>query len=342
MVYRRQMVRRVRRTTRRALKKGFKTAVAVGNFLALRKNFRKRNGGSKTITKNKLKNKPQKLGGAAWKSSVTFGRYKAKPPRSIKDTNEMYNNSYQTTERIINSTGKQGVGGKACSVYDLLDLQNVLGSSSTAQLGENKNYYLKNSKLQIIGTNAANVTMKVIIYNVVSRRDQDELQVADTIWQNGYIENGLTIQQKYTYGASPFDVGRFTTAYKVWKVTEHLLGAGESFVHNAWYNPNRRINMLQVANLTNNTAGSTNAGGIKGLTQNTIIVMQPFPAHSAPDPNNITIPEAALDLVYIRKYTNYQMNHNMKAIFQNSLFNTTYTGLIQEMEDLDSLQAIIR
>lgn len=342
MVYRRQLVRRVRRTTRKALKKGFKTAVAVGNFLALRKNFRKRNGGSKTITKSKLKNKPQKLGGAAWKSSVTFGRFRAKPPKSIKDSDEPFNTNYQTTERIINSTGKQGVGGKICSVYDLADLQNILAAGFTAQTGENKYFYIKNSKLQIIGTNAANVTMKVIIYNVVSRRDQDELQVADTLWQNGYIENGLTIQQKYTYGASPFDVGRFTQAYKVWKVTEHLLGAGESFVHTAWYNPNRRINMLQVANLTNNTAGAANAGGIRGLTQNTIIVMQPFPAHSAPDPNNITIPEAALDLVYIRKYTNYVMPHPNKAIGQVNLFSTTYTGLIQEMEDLDSLQAIIR
>jgi len=147
---------------------------------------------------------------------------------------------------------------------------------------------------------------------------------------------GLTSAQREVYGATPFDVYRFTSNFRVWKITNHLLGPGESFCHNMYYNVNKKLNLALVQNLTNSGSATANTGAVKGLTQYCFVVMQPYPAHETSVKTNISVPLAALDLITYQKFTSYQIHDANKAITQQNAYNTVFaTAAQQEMEDLD-------
>lgn len=303
----------------------------VRGIRATRMAFRNRFSRTRTRTKFSKNAKGTKIGTGQWTSKAIYGRFK-KPPKFMRMKDETYNyNDYQT-ERINCGWGRQAIGGLAATAYNLQDLQTITGAGTTVN-DSSKKTYLKSANFRILATNTSNQNAKVIVYNVIAKTDCQTTFTPIRDWNVGYARQGSTAGTDLQWGATPYDSSTFTQNWKIWKTTTYYLAQGESFLHNTYINPNRFLNNAKVANMTGGTSLVTPAGGIRGLTQWAMVVLQPFPIHESATRTTITTADSSLDVVYIRRFQNYETSLQSKLIQYGNVLTSTMVNPQQMNED---------
>jgi len=194
--------------------------------------------GAKTSNKNNSKGKGVKVGSGQWACTAKRGRYRP-VPKSIKDTTEIVNSNFQSTERIVNTAGRQAVGGIFANLWSLNDLQTVTNLPTTGS--SVKHSMIKSGQLRAFGTNTSNNNVKVLIYNIVAKCDMTSGLFAVQQWAQGFADEGSVISNREYYGETPYGSSKFCSQWTVWKTTSFYLAEGESFMHNTSINLNKRI-----------------------------------------------------------------------------------------------------
>ena len=277
-------------------------------------------------------------GNNSWKSTVKFGRYHSKPPFAVNANNQMQKYCQQYTDKIIASQGLQKYGGVS-SVYDIADLQSLIGSVSGNV--EALKFYCKNVNLTTVGTNSSNLTARVVIYNVLARNDISSDRSINPLsdWANSYTEEAIT-NYATAWGSTPFDAGRFGHNWKIYKITTHILAPGESFIHKWYVNPNKFVNAQALGDLSNNGVATASEGSYKHLTHYQLIILQPFPVHDSATNTIVSTGTAGLDLIYVSRYTTYKCVSNPTSFIQTSQFPTSITTQ-KQVEEVTAASATI-
>lgn len=289
--------------------------------------------GTGTQTQNNFnkKGKGVKVGSGQWACTAKRGRYR-KAPKSITDDEELLNYQLQSTERLVNGAGRQGVGGIAANLWTLNDLGSALNYTFSG-IANAKHAYVKSASLRAFGTNTTNNNVKVLIYNIVAKTDMQDGFFPVQDWAQGFVGENSALSQREIYGETPYGSSAFCSRWTIWKTTSFYLAEGESFMHNTIINYNRKISLAKIYDLSGKTTPSANTGAIGGLTQALLIVLQPFPAHETTTRTNISIPVAGLDICYSKRYASYNMSQNTRQIAQPTVFSTTFATAAQQMNE---------
>jgi hypothetical protein len=254
-----------------------------------------------------------------------MGRYRNSIPKDMKGQ-EGINYYEQNTERIVDTLGKQAISGDIYNLYLPYDIARLAGGlSGLPPYNVPQHMYLKSAVMKMIGTNSTDIMQSVTIYNVVARKDAPITHSAGSLWTQGYADQGEATTNALTYGATPYDANRFCSYYKIWKVTNHTLGAGESFIHTTYVNPNRSFNMLKIAEINNNTAPTAiiNKGGFEGLSHYCVVTIKSGPVHDATTSTVVSSAAAAMDILTYKKYVSYPMG-SLKPRFSAESANTVF------------------
>lgn len=296
---------------------------------------------TKTKQKNKIPTSKPRVEGGFHQSYAQYGRLK-KSPKAVHSTTPPYFYSYQNTQRLTNTVGKQSYDGVTASMWTPNDIYILQGAAA-----QTNNTYLKSYKHIATGTNATNVGQYLMIYNLVAKRDikYDGSSDPGNVWLEGDADITATTGPTY-YNSTPFTTKRFNEYFRCWKATEYKLGAGETFKHTTVINANRMFSGSLITELTSGTGTPiVRQGGFKGLTQYLLFVQRPCPAHDSTTKTaaTVTIPIANIDIVFSVQMCGFDvMESKATQKFQSQTLNTSFAvGPQQEAEDLDALVSIV-
>lgn len=305
---------RLRRGVRagRTAYKAFKVARSLANTVKnVQQSYKRKRPNKETKGKKKHKkqvSQPTKSGNHSWQTTVTWGKFRGKLPKAIRQNHPLNIWVDQNMERIANADeGRQAVNliPAFASLFTLGNLQTFFGVGGSSTNAAQRRY-LRSGSIKMMATNNTNQNCKVTVYNVTLKSDMKFATTANplTAWQQGYVTEGATTAAQQYMGSTPYDSGYFGSLFTIWKTTNYFLSQGDSFVHTTNVHINKEIPILKVWNLTNEPLGTTSAagqGGLKGITQWLITTIQLFPSHETTLNTNITTSIGALDVVYLNK-----------------------------------------
>lgn len=302
-------------------------------------NKRKRPSKDKKRKKSKKLSKVTRTGNHSWQTTVTWGKYRSKVPKALRQNHPTNIWVNQLTERLANTlAGQQAIGQNVAgaSLFTLGAMQAFFGEGDDLS-GATQKRFLKSGTLKIMGTSNANTNIKVTLYNVTLKADMKQALTSNPVnaWERGYSLEGSAGGQKLM-GSTPYDSGFFGSLFTIWKTTNFFLSQGESFVHITNVHVNREISMGKVWDLAGQPAGVASPlgyGGFKGITQWVMISVQGFPAHETTVNSNITVPINAVDLVYLQKGTFVENVIEQKEFTPITILNTTPATALQVINE---------
>jgi len=285
--------------------------------------------------------KVSRSGNHAWQSSVTWGKYRSKLPKSLRRNHQLHVIIDQKTERVANlDEGKQGiavtVGGS--SLLTLGEIQDAMSSWGEAAPLSTQKGFIKNANLKLMGTNGTNQNIKITVYNVCLKQDIKFSSSANPVfaWAQGYVNQGGTITDNQLMGSTPYDSSYFGAKYTIWKTTNYFLSQGESFLHHTTINLNKDVSAAKLWDLTGEPAGSGTLpgyGGIKGITQYLMITLQCFPSHETTTQTNITTSIGSVDLIYLKKIALCENNAEQKEFRKITLLSNVAATALQVVNE---------
>lgn len=310
--------------------------------MAQRLNFKKASSKTKTKTKSSTNKRGRvSVEGGFQNGFAQYGR-KKKSPKVVHATTPPFFTSYQVTQRMVNTVGKQSYDGVTGTMFSPNDIYTLQGAAA-----QTNNTYLKSYKQVAIGTNATNIGQYLTVYNLVAKRDikYDATSDPGNVWLEGDAETTATIGPFY-YGSSPFTTKRFNDYFRCWKVTEYKLGAGDTFKHTTIINANRMFSGTRITELTGiTTAPAVRQGGFAGITQYTLFVQRPCPAHDSTTKTaaTVTVPIANIDIIFTNQLCGFDvMEAKSTQKFQIQGIATSFpVGPQQEVDDIDALAPIV-
>lgn len=169
---------------------------------------------------------------------------------------------------------------------------------------------------EIMLSNLTNTNLRVVIYDVVSRRDRysNVLPTIESEFDAAIFEENDTTGTT-TCTALPFNIftaDRFTQFFKVLKMTHILMAEGQTHSHRVHWAPNKVMNGTQI------TCGGYN---IKGLTCFQIIQVYGTPAEIS-ETETVTTTDPHLAVVCKKSYRyGYISNNYTTTNLETSLTN---------------------
>lgn len=254
--------------------------------------------------------------------------------------------NYVTNEsaRLSNTVGEQEFNLIATIYSNTLLSQIYTNIATSAVYGTNSvktlKIFLNSVTVETLITNQTNATARLILYDIVCRRDTDNSTLlnpsyvlkntmVDVANEAGSIGTNTNYQ---TIGFSPFTCKAFTTFYKVRKVTYLDLPAGQNHVHRTTCHPSRWINDELIRYTAN---------GIKNLTGYTVIQQHGYPDDYSGGTSTVVTGSTSID--YVTKYS-YTYQYAVRAInsyMQGNNIGTTGTGNEQTMEQATGAPATV-
>ena len=143
--------------------------------------------------------------------------------------------------------------------------------------------------------NQCNVNVRVILYDIICRRDLDSQTAISwgptnptVAWDTGYQDAGATLANAKNLGSTPFQSPLFTDYFKVLKATHILMAPGQTHVHRIKFSPNKLLHG-EVHKYSN--------ANHKGLTCYQMMVISGCPC----DNNSTTVSTADAKIDYVSK-----------------------------------------
>jgi len=208
---------------------------------------------------------------------------------------------------VINSSNRltATVGGQEANASinwynnaDIRAMDDFVSSSPTQRVIHRK----VTGELMITNQDSGNV--RLMIYDVVARRDNNNATVSDPLnaWINSYVDEGGTATDYRIVGTTPFSATQFTQWYKVKKITHVTLQQGETHIHKVKYSPNFVLND-QIVN--------TNQNALKGISRWSFLVYHGVPYNDTVNKNQVSTGDVAIDCVWRKQYQYTFMNDSV-------------------------------
>lgn len=178
--------------------------------------------------------------------------------------------------------------------------------------------------------NQANTVSKVMIYDLVPKRDLSSTTVDDPneAWNKGYTDMGLT-NQSTVIGNTPNFSAEFRNFWRIVKVTTVNLEAGEQHDH---------IVKMSVNKLIDSTRWDNSTGYyFKGLSAACLIVFHGTLQHESAAPTTVTFTDNRLDYAVSQEYSFGYIKQNLPSYTNDRVFGTTITDgdMMGETGDAD-------
>lgn len=183
-------------------------------------------------------------------------------------------------------------------------------------------------------TNQENVNARLVIYDVISRKDTDSI-VTDPITaiSTGYNDIGSGgASDSVVVGGSPYTIPRFSEYFKVLQQTEVTISPGACHVHKFHYAPNRLISKVLSARI----AGS----GIGGITIFTIVKFHGTPINDISTQTQVSTAPISLDYVSHEEYVVKAVAIQTANVDINNDLPTAFTVAGNVMQDDGNEQAV--
>lgn len=254
-------------------------------------------------------------GTAGWHSKFFYG--KRKLPRGYRAVSTALSKDYRVANNAARLTAAVGLqlASTQCRMFNATDCDLILQSIVS---GKNQKALFMSCTAEMMITNQDLGNVKVIIYDIIARRDAPTGgSVGDpaSAWADSYGDQGATDSNYTIVGTTPFSSLLFTTYFKVLKATHVLMSQGQSHVHRIKFSPNKVLN----AEMTQYTTGS-----FKGLTCFQMIVAYGMPYNDVTTKTQVSTGSVALDVVVRKQYrytfiddvtTNYYVVNSLPGAF---------------------------
>lgn len=174
------------------------------------------------------------------------------------------------------SAGKQAYH-QPLTLYYPPDVQSMCNTALTQEFAgatptgyKTFDIFLKSASATVALTNSENANTRVIIYDVVYRKDITNDSSGGSGFTNTLITDGINNvggsgTGYQVIGTTPFDAPAFTEYCKVIKTSNIVLAPGQTHYHRVNYQPNRRMNSEHIR------AQSNGLIALGGLTYATLI-----------------------------------------------------------------------
>lgn len=225
--------------------------------------------------------------------------------------------------------------GKQVTAYLPLLQKAVLIGMETASAGGATNvptkFFLMGGKFSIKLRNQSNSNAKVMIYDIVTKRDTPDTNLDNPLscWIKGLTDYGYASGHN-TVGQTPYKSPEFNQYFGVNRVTVVSLEPGQQHDHHVYHRWNRIVDSIRFQN--------ANGVSLAGLTRYVMVVAHGMLAHSNGDANAITYIPVTVDCAYdfSFKYGYIERTTRAYAITDNNPTNIGNLDFIGENQDIDA------
>lgn len=172
---------------------------------------------------------------------------------------------------------------------------------------------------EVVFTNMDVAPTRVVLYDIVARRDLSVADLADPVASFGPGLTGEEAANSTAYqiiGFNPFSVQNFTKNFKVLKKTYLMLQGGQVHTHRVSFQPNKQVNEVLLRNI---------AYGLKGLTCFTMLQAYGTPCNSAAVTTTVSTTPVKLNIIVKKQYR--------YSFIQDATTNYGHTNVLSVLAD---------
>lgn len=260
--------------------------------------------------KKSIHQKAINVGTGGSMSKFFYGRRKV--PRGFRTKGLAKNyfvSNYAT--RLQATVGKQEVANALvmCNLSDLTTIKGRVSATDTSK------YMLDTCSAEVMISNRELTNVRVYVYDVIARRDLNNVPTAAQGWTSGYADEGGADSNYQVVGTLPFSDDIFTQFFKVLKITHITLAQGQVHTHRVRFSPRKLIDGECLKYVNN---------GIKGLTCFTMVVVHGYPENDTTTKTQVSTGTATVDIISRKQYkymymvdsdTSYYQSNNLPSAF---------------------------
>lgn len=294
--------------SRKAPRKNVKVAARRRTFGRAKRQF----GRKRRRTRRSMFSGVHGRAGSTW-SSYRYG-HRTKNRWLKGQMKNACSNFWTTNASFRISAGIGTQNADTISTYkptDVAIINNLVSANATTKVAH------KTGATEIMLTNQSTGTVRVYLYDIICRRDNNTVTAANPYiaWQNSYLAEGSANVDYSIVGTTPFSATMFTQFYVVKKITHITMQQGESHIHRTKVIAERLLQDQYVLQ-----AGS----GFGKLTHYTMIVVHGMPYNDTVTKTSVSTGLANIDVVYRQQYnydwfqdndTNFTRVNNLITVF---------------------------
>lgn len=287
---------------------------------------RMRFGASRTMTKrrNKLQIVAASASGNSFSSFYSKARTSKVSKKIWKTISAPHCYMWDSSGRLEANHGEQNA--TYIPHFDYVN-GNIMMNNAGITVGEPGKIFLSGYQSDLMITNQDSGNCRVTLYDVVSRRDTQEIDLID-IWDDGLKENTGTSGNTRAVGnlnSTPFQSSEFCSKFKILKTTKIQMAAGQSHVH--------KVRIKYSTMLSRDVVDDYQY--YHGLSYCTIVVVHGMPYNAVTNQAEVATGDCAIDWVRTQKhfYRSVDNNENMYGYTKAQASFSTAENVMNKIGD---------